>query len=72
MHLKVLPTPTLAMGKGKVAKGNVTKLANKDMDVKGHVHNMKTKALHATAHVMNNVKNNQWACLCPMVTGRLS
>ena len=58
----VVAIPTLAMGKGKVAQGKVTKPANNDMDVKGNVHNMKTKAMHATAHAMNNVKNSGHAC----------
>ena len=56
LHLLVLPTPTLAMGKGKVAKGKVTKPANKGMYVKGNAHNTKTKAMHGTAHAMKHVK----------------
>jgi hypothetical protein len=56
LHLRVVAMRTLAMGKGKVAKGKVAKFANNDMYVKGNVHNMKTKAMHATAHAMNNVK----------------
>ena len=43
MHLMVLPTSTLTMGKGNVAKGRVTKPAKKGMDVKGHVHNTKIR-----------------------------
>ncbi len=56
MHLMVLATPTIAMGKGKVAKGKVTKLAKNDMDVKGNVHKLKNKSMHATMHVMKKVK----------------
>ena len=56
LHLRVVATPTLAMGMGKVAKGKVAKPAKKDMDVKDNVHNMKTKAMHATVHDMLNVK----------------
>ena len=72
LHLRVVATPTLAMGKGKVAKGKVAKPAKKDMDVKNTVHTMKTKATHATAHAMYNVKKNQWARLCPTVRRRRS
>ena len=43
--MRVVATPTHAMGNGKVAKGNVAKLAKKDMYVKGKVHKMKTKAM---------------------------
>ena len=57
MHLRVVATPTLAMGKGKVAKGNVAKPAKKGMDVKDNVHNMKTKAMHATVHDMRKVQD---------------
>ena len=52
----VLPTSTTGMGKGKVAKGKVTKPAKKGMDVKGNVHKTNTKATHGTAHAMKNVK----------------
>ena len=69
LHLRVVAIPTLAVGKGKVAKGKVAKPANKDMDVKGNVRKMNTKAMHATVHAMQHVKN-QWACLCPMVRRR--
>ena len=73
MHFRVVAIPTLAMGKGKVAKGKVAKPANNDMDVKCNVHKMKTKAVHATVHAMKKVKKTkQWACLCPMVRRRLS
>ena len=54
----VLPTPTIAMDKGKVANGKVTKPANKGMDVKGKVHKTKTKAMPGTVHAMTNVKKN--------------
>ena len=67
----VLPTSTIAMGKGKVAKGKVTKPAKKGMDVKGNVHKTKTKAMHGAVHAMKKVKQHkQWACLCPMVKRR--
>ena len=77
MHLRAVATPTLAMGKGQVAKGKVSKLANKGMDVKGKEHKLNTKSMHGTAHVMKKVINNktvgkQWACLCPVVRRRLS
>ena len=56
MHLRVVATPTLAMGKGKVDKGKVAKPAKTDMAVKDNVHNMKTTAMHATVHAMQKVK----------------
>jgi hypothetical protein len=56
LHLRAVATPTLAMGKGKVAKGKVAKPAKKDMDAKDTVHNMKTKAMHATVHAMKKVR----------------
>ena len=55
MHLMMLPTSTIAMGKGKVAKGMVTKPAKKGMDVDGNVHKTKTKAMHGTVHAMKKV-----------------
>ena len=55
MHLMMLPTSTIAMGKGKVAKGMVTKPAKKGMDVDGYVHKTKTKAMHGTVHDMKKV-----------------
>ena len=59
----VIPTPTLALGNGNVAKGKVTKLANKDMYVKGKTHKLKTKSMHGTVHVMKKVKQtNGHAC----------
>ena len=58
LHWKVLATTTLAMGNGKVAKGKVTKLAKKDMYVKGNEHKLKTKTIHVTVHVMNKVKKS--------------
>ena len=65
MDFMVLPTPTtLAMGKGKVAQGKVTKPAKKGMDVKGNVHKTKTKAMHGTVHVMNIVKKNNSGHAC--------
>ena len=73
LHLMVLATPTLAMGKGKVAKGKVTKPAKKDMDVKGKEHKLATKSMNGSVHVMKkSQENKQWACLCPMVRRRLS
>ena len=71
LHLMVVATPTLAVGKGQVAKGKTTNLAKKDMDAKGNVHQMQITAMHATVHVMKKVKTNQWARLCPMVRRRL-
>ena len=55
MHLRPVPFPTLALGKVKVAKGNVAKPANTDMYVKDNVHNCKTTAMHATVHAMKRV-----------------
>ena len=66
----VLPISTIAMGKAKVAKGKVTKLANNGMDASWNVHKTKTKAMHGTVHDMKKVKKNPWACLCPMVKRR--
>jgi hypothetical protein len=51
----VVAIPTLAMGKGNVAKGKVAKPAKTVMNVKGNVHKMKTKAMHATVHAMKKV-----------------
>ena len=70
MHLRVVASATLAMGQGKVAKGMVAKPAKNDMYRKDNVHNTQTNAMHATSHAMNDVKTNQWACLCPMVRRR--
>ena len=56
LHLIVVATPTLAMGNGKDAKGKVATLAKKDMDVKDNVHNIETKAMHATMHAVKKVK----------------
>ena len=67
MRLRVVASPSLAIGKGKVAKS-----AKEDMAGKGKEHKSKAKAAHATAHAMNKVMNNQWACLCPRVRGRRS
>jgi hypothetical protein len=63
--LRVVATPTLAMGKGKIAKGKVAKPAKKDMHVKDNVHNMKTKAMHVTMHAMKNVKTTKVGMLVP-------
>ena len=56
LHLRVVAIPTLAIGKGKVAKGKVAKPAKNDMDVEDNVHNMKTNAMHATVHAIKHAK----------------
>ena len=70
LHLRVVATPTLAMGKGKVAKGKVAKPAKKDMDVKDNVPNMKTKAMHATVHAMKKVKKTSGHACAQWCGGR--
>ena len=60
MHLRVVAIPTLAVGKGKVANGNVAKPAKKDMDVKGNVQNEdKFNACHKACH--EDCQEKQWA-----------
>ena len=63
MHLRAVASPTLAMGKGRVAKGKVAKSAKEDMGVKGNVHKSRAKAAHATAHATTKVnKTSGHAC----------
>ena len=63
LHLRVVASPTLAIGKSKVAKGKVAKSAKEDMAVKGKVHKSKAKAVHAKVHAMHKVMKNSWhAC----------
>ena len=55
--MRVVAIPNLAMGKGRVvAKGKVAKPAKRDMVAKGNVDKIKTKAWHATVHVIKKVK----------------
>ena len=58
--MRVVGIPNLAMGKGRVvAKGKVAKPAKTSMAVKGNVDKSKTKAWHATVHVMKKVKTTR-------------
>ena len=64
LHLRAVASPTLAIGKSRVAKGKVAKSAKEDMVVKGKERKSKAKAAHATVHAVNNVmqKTSGHAC----------